>query len=161
MGPEQRQFQRMLQADTQREFQQLVRGKAVDDAAVGGKGKVDAEGLTDLLQSRAVLRGLFGACAVFLGNVFGQVLPLGGHVGVQLERLPAHARAHAGRCKRLFQLAKSDDAPRAHDVRNDVDLNDGGYVRGAHGEILIWGEAAFYIMHNGAEFKRMACLRAG
>jgi hypothetical protein len=60
---------------------------------------------------------------------------------IQLERMPAHIHLD-GRCgvrqfrERLLELTLSDEAPRADDVRNDVDRYRAIHA-GSHSAIII------------------------
>ena len=109
--------------------QKLMRRECVHDAAVIAEIERETKALAQLLQPCAVLSGLFRGGAVLLRQVLGQVLTFGGNVRVQLKRMSAHVSPGAGQPQGLFQLLEADDAPRAHDVRHDVDLNNRAVFR--------------------------------
>jgi hypothetical protein len=57
--------------------------------------------------------------------MLGDILPLRGHVGVELERLEMNFRAHLAIkiFQRLLERLQADDAPRAGDIGDEIDLD--------------------------------------
>ena len=131
MGGEQCHLQVVLASVPVGPMQQLVGVEGVVHAHVVGVAELEAHvgaGLrhADAAGVRLLLRG-----AVFLGHMLAHVLAFGRHAGVQLERVPANLMRGACRLQRRGKLPVADDAPGAHHVRHDVDLERGcGFVHG-------------------------------
>jgi hypothetical protein len=68
--------------------------------------------------------GLLAARPVLLGDVFGDVLALGRHAGIEFEGLEMEMRLDEGAepPQGLLKTAQSDDAPGTGNIRNKVDL---------------------------------------
>lgn len=78
----------------------------------------------------AVLSRLLGGRAVFAGDVVDDVLALGRHVGVELERLEMDLGLDPlgpEPVQRRGQAAEADDAPGADDVGDEVDVEGAGH----------------------------------
>jgi len=71
----------------------------------------------------AALGGLVGAAAIFAHDMRPLLLAFGRHVGIELERVKADRRRDFAvkLGQRGFKLTRADHAPRAHDIRPDVD----------------------------------------
>ncbi|KPX39723.1 Unknown protein sequence [Pseudomonas syringae pv. helianthi] len=96
--------------------------RVVDTSLALGKGEAQ---LSTALTNRLVNGfDLFWRRAIFFGDVLFDVLPFGRHVRVQLERLEVDVRLHfiTQRLQRLIQRTQADDAPRAGNIGDEVDL---------------------------------------
>jgi hypothetical protein len=87
----------------------------------------EAHGCTALSQAFAPLRQLLGRHAVFLRQVGNRVFTLGGHGGVEFERLEMHLDLHAvaQARERDFKRMQADGAPWAGHVGDEIDLHSG------------------------------------
>ena len=102
-------------------MQQLMGVEGVVHPHAFGKGKAEAQLLAKCGHPRAGRGRLLGRGAVFLRQVFGEILTRLRHLRVQLEGMPMDLmrRARAFQCD--GKLAVADDAPGAHDVGDDID----------------------------------------
>ena len=132
VGLQQGLFQRILRAvraQQARPMQQAMGVKGVVHAApaTGVEGEADlGAALANVL---AHLRLLLGRGAVLFGNVLGQVLATGGHVGIELKGLEMQLGTHIWRqaLKRAFQGAQAHSAPGASNVGHKINFEGGGH----------------------------------
>ncbi|MNT97715.1 hypothetical protein D3C72_2401000 [compost metagenome] len=61
--------------------------------------------------------------------MLSDVLALGAHLRVQLERLKVHVKGHFAlqTVGRLLQRLEADDTPGAGDIGDEIDLEGGGH----------------------------------
>ncbi len=142
MRVKERHFERILLVLRLRPAQQLMRGKGVHDAAVVRKVERETETFAQLCQPRAIGGRLFRRRAVFLRQMLCQVLALRWHGGIEFKRVPADVGPGTCHAKRLFQLFEAHNAPGAHHVRDDIDLNNGAILRGLVGHEAPFGRKA-------------------
>ena len=103
-------------------MQELMNIEGVVHAHIVGKVEGKTYVFAGLGHVQAVLLRLRRGCAIFLGDMLAQVLALGGHIRVQFKWMPLDFIGGAAGLQRCCQLAVTDDAPRAHHIRDDVDV---------------------------------------
>ena len=127
---EQRMFQLHLTAFQFGPMQKPVRIERVIDAAALVRPENKADLCTSHTQRFGVLFILFGRQIIFLHQVLADVLPLGRHLRVELERLDMHFGRHlpaqSGQC--IFQGFQPDRAPRARYIGNKIYPDSGIHV---------------------------------
>lgn len=112
--------------------------EGVVDPLVGREAKLEAElgpQVREAVPHRRALR--FGG-AVLAREVFPQVLPLRGQAGVELEGVPVDLRLHLALegGEGTLELTVADDAPRTHDVGDEIDAQLSRQGGVAHGRSL-------------------------
>ena len=128
VGLEERLLQCVLAAFTLGPVQQPVGVEGVVDAAARAHAEREPDRLATGADVLAVLRKLLRRQAVLLAQVFGDVLALGRHVRVQLERLEVQVDLQVGpdAFEGGFEVAQADGAPGAGDVGDEIDLHGDG-----------------------------------
>jgi hypothetical protein len=102
---------------------QAVGIEGVPDATPAGRVEGETDGRAAFTDGLAVGRLLFGRGAVLATDMFGHVLSLGRHGGVQLERLEMDLGGHRALqlFERTLQAGQADGAPGAGHVGNKID----------------------------------------
>ena len=103
-------------------MQYLVGVKGVVHAHVVGVVELKANVDTRLGHLYAAGTRLLWRGAIFLGDVLAYVLAFGGHAGVELKGVPTNLVGCAHGLQGGRELLVANDAPRTHDVRDDVNL---------------------------------------